>query len=59
MIDQLIHKIKLRQADIERSLSDGFARTYDHYQHLVGLHSGLQEAQRMIERLLDEEKNAD
>jgi hypothetical protein len=59
MIDALIHRIKLRQAQIQESLAKGIPASWDAYQRMVGEHNGLQEAMNMIDAMLDEEKNRD
>lgn len=59
MIDQLIHKIKIKQAEIEKSMSAGNLTSFDSYQRVVGTYQGLQSALDMIDQILDEEKNSD
>lgn len=59
MIEQLIHRIKIRQAELQVSLAQGTPATWDGYQRMVGEHQGLQRAMDMIEAMLDEEKNQD
>jgi hypothetical protein len=56
MIEQLIHKIKVRQSGLQVSLASGVAGTWDAYQRMVGEHQGLQMALDMIGEILDEEK---
>lgn len=57
MIPQLIHVIKLRQAEIAQSLSLGNAFNWESYQRMVGEVQGLQYVLDSIDKMLDEEKN--
>ena len=59
MIEQLIHRIKVRQAELQISLAGGNAMTWEAYQRMVGEHQGLQMAMDMIDNMLEEEKNQD
>ena len=59
MIDQLIHRIKIRQAEIQVSLAAGMPMNWESYQRMVGEFQGLQSAMDMIDNMLDEEKNQD
>ena len=59
MIEPLIHRIKLRQAQIQESLARGVPVSWDVYQRMVGEHNGLQEVLNMVDEMLDEEKNRD
>ena len=59
MIEQLIHRIKVRQAELQISLAAGNAMTWEAYQRMVGEHQGLQTAMDMIDSMLEEEKNRD
>ncbi len=59
MIEPLIHRIKLRQAQIQESLARGVPASWDVYQRMVGEHNGLQEVLNMVDEMLDEEKNKD
>ena len=59
MIEQLIHRIKVRQAELQMSLAAGNAMTWEAYQRMVGEHVGLQATMDMIEAMLEEEKNLD
>ena len=59
MIEQLIHRIKVRQAELQISLAAGNAMTWEAYQRMVGEHVGLQATMDMIEAMLEEEKNLD
>ena len=58
MIEALIHRIKVRQAELKESLAMG-VMTWEAYQRLVGEHQGLQAAMDMIDNMLEEEKNLD
>jgi hypothetical protein len=59
MIEQLIHRIKIRQAEIQVSLANGMPINWESYQRMVGEFQGLQSAMDMIDNMLDEEKNQD
>jgi hypothetical protein len=59
MIEQLIHRIKVRQAEIQVSLANGMPINWESYQRMVGEFQGLQSAMDMIDNMLDEEKNQD
>ena len=57
MLEQLIHRVKVRQAELHVSLANGIPATWDVYQRMVGEYQGLQLALDMIDNMLDEEKN--
>lgn len=59
MIEQLIHRIKIRQSELQVSLAQGNAMTWEAYQRMVGEFQGLQTTLDMIEAMMDEEKNRD
>lgn len=59
MIEALIHRIKLRQAELQVSLAFGNAQNWETYQRIVGTYQGLQDAMDMIDNMLEEEKNQD
>jgi hypothetical protein len=59
MIEQLIHRIKVRQAEIQVSLANGMPINWESYQRMVGEFQGLQSAMDMIDNMLDEEKHQD
>jgi hypothetical protein len=59
MIQQLIHLIKVRQAEIQVSLANGGAPNWDSYQRMVGENQGLQGAIDMIDNILEEDRNTD
>lgn len=59
MIEQLIHRIKVRQAELQMSLAAGTPMTWEAYQRMVGEHQGLQGALDMLDAMLQEEKNQD
>lgn len=59
MIASVIHIVKLRQAEIAKSLASGNAFNWESYQRMVGEHQGLQFVLDSIDKLLDEEKNQD
>lgn len=58
MIEALIHRIKIRQAEIRESLAHGMP-TWEAYQRVVGEYQGLQSAMDMIDNMLEEEKTLD
>lgn len=59
MIEALIHRIKVKQAEIQVSLAAGMPVTWEAYQRMVGEHQGLQQALDMLDAMLDEQKNQD
>lgn len=59
MIDVLIHRIKVRQAEISLALATGTPKSWDAYQRMVGENLGLQSTLDIIDDILEEEKNGD
>lgn len=59
MIEQLIHRIKVRHAELHVAVANGAPATWDSYQRMVGEYHGLQRALDMIDAMLEEEKNQD
>lgn len=59
MIEQLIHRIKVRQAELKAALAEGNPATWEAYHRMVGEHQGLQAAMDMIDNMLEEERNKD
>lgn len=57
MLEQLIHRIKIRQAELQLSLAAGIPASWEGYQRMVGEHQGLQKTLDIIDAMLDEEKN--
>ena len=57
MLEQFIHRVKVRQAEIQLSLAKGMPINWESYQRMVGEHQGLQSALDIIDNMLDEEKN--
>jgi hypothetical protein len=55
MTSDLIHMIKLRQAEIGASLASGNASTWESYQRMVGEHVGLAWVLAVINQKLEEE----
>jgi hypothetical protein len=55
MTSELIHMIKLRQAEIGVSLAEGNASTWESYQRMVGENVGLAWVLQMINQKLEEE----
>ena len=54
MIEQLIHLIKVRQAEIHIALATGGAVTWEAYQRMVGEYQGLETALTMIDNIISE-----
>lgn len=54
MIEQLIHRIKIRQSELQVSLAQGTPATWDLYQRMVGEYQGLQNALDMLDRMLED-----
>lgn len=59
MIEALIHRIKLRQAEMQVALAQGTPASWDAYQRMVGQYEGLQTVMDLIDSMLEEEKNRD
>ena len=59
MIEPLIHRIKVKQAEIQVSLAAGTPITWEAYQRMVGEHQGLQHALDILDAMLEEQKNQD
>jgi hypothetical protein len=59
MIEALIHRIKLKQAEISVALASGACTTWEAYQRLVGQHQGLQDVLDMVNAMLEEERSQD
>lgn len=59
MIEPLIHRIKVRQAELQVSLAMGMPASWESYQRIVGEHQGLQKVLDIIDAMLEEEKNLD
>ena len=59
MIEQLIHRVKIRQNELQVSLAIGMPITWEAYQRMVGEHQGLQTTLDLIDAMLQEDKNAD
>lgn len=57
MIEQLIHVVKLRQAEIGLALAQGSATTWESYQRIVGEWQGMQYILDSIDKILEEERN--
>jgi hypothetical protein len=57
MIEQLIHVVKLRQAEIGLALAQGGATTWESYQRIVGEWQGMQYILDSIDKILEEERN--
>jgi hypothetical protein len=58
MTSELIHMIKLRQAEIGVSLAQGNASTWESYQRMVGENVGLAWVLAMINQKLEEESRS-
>jgi hypothetical protein len=59
MIEALIHRVKIKQAEISMALATGSAVTWEAYQRLVGEYQGLQDVLDMVDNMLEEERNLD
>ena len=59
MIEQLIHRIKVRQSELQLALAEGTPMTWEAYQRMVGEHQGLQRTLDILDSMLEEEKNRD
>lgn len=59
MMEQFIHRIKVRQAELQVSLASGTPVTWEAYQRLVGEYQGLQEALNIINNMLDEQETTE
>ena len=59
MIEQLIHSIKVRQAEIQVSLANGTPFNWESYQRMVGQYQGFQGVIDMIDNILEEDKRSD
>lgn len=57
MIEPLIHRIKVRQSEIQVALAQGNPMNWEAYQRMVGEHQGLQATMDMIDAMLNEEAN--
>lgn len=57
MIEALIHRIKIRQAELQISLAQGNAANWESYNRMVGEHQGLQTTMDIIDAMLEEDKN--
>lgn len=59
MIEQLIHRITIRQAELRMSLATGVPATWEAYQRMTGEYQGLQSALDILQNMLDEQKEQD
>jgi hypothetical protein len=59
LLADFIGRIKIEQAKIANSLTQGYVADFDTYQRLVGRHLGLEEALSILNQLLEEEKNVE
>ena len=57
MIEALIHRIKIRQSELQLALAMGSPMTWEAYQRMVGEYQGLQTTLDMIDNMLEEEEN--
>ena len=51
-----MHRIKIRQTEIQFSLAQGTPMNWESYQRMVGEHQGLQTVMDMIDNMLEEEE---
>lgn len=56
-MDELLRRLILRKAEIERSLAQGNAKSFEDYRALVGEYSGLHYAQVQLEAILNDEES--
>lgn len=56
MIEQIIHVLKFRQAEIRESMGQGQPASWDSYQRMVGEMQGVTFALTMIDNLLKEDE---
>jgi hypothetical protein len=56
MIEQLIHVIKIRQAELAQSLALGTAFNWESYQRMVGEYQGLKYALDSLDNILREQE---
>lgn len=59
LLADFIGRIKVEQAKVADSLTQGFVVNFESYQRLVGRHQGLQEALSILNQLLEEERNVE
>jgi hypothetical protein len=59
MIEALIHRIKIRQNELQLSLAQGVPMNWEAYQRIVGNYQGLQAVLDIIDNMLEEEKEFD
>jgi hypothetical protein len=59
MIEQLIHRIRIRQTEIQLSLAEGTPMNWESYQRMVGIHQGFSSVMDIIDNMLEEEKGSD
>jgi hypothetical protein len=57
MIEALIHKIKIRQSELQVSIALGTPMSWEAYQRMVGEHQGLQATLEMIDDMLEEKED--
>ena len=55
MIEQLIHRIKIRQSELQVSMAQGNPASWEIYQKMIGEYQGLQSALDMIDQMLSED----
>jgi hypothetical protein len=57
VIEQLIHRIKVRQAELQLSLAQGTPVNWETYQRMVGEWQGLEATLSMINNMLEENES--
>jgi hypothetical protein len=57
MIEALIHRIKIRQSELQLALAVGTPMTWEAYQRMVGEYQGLQSTLEMIDDMLEEKED--
>jgi endo-1,4-beta-D-glucanase Y len=57
MIEALIHRMKIRQTELQVALAHGVPPTWEAYKRMVGEYQGIQYVLDTIDNMLDEESS--
>ena len=57
MIEALIHRMKIRQTELQVALAHGVPTTWESYKRMVGEYQGIQYVLDTIDNMLDEESS--
>ena len=57
MIEALIHRMKIRQTELQVALAHGVPNTWEAYKRMVGEYQGIQYVLDTIDNMLDEESS--